>query len=113
MSLAKLPGHFFDLMQQGGAMALTSIQRIHKNVFDITIVEVAAVPNGRVLVANEHNTGRMLDGGFILQGVDKPHGIWLRFARSPRLANEALGLSYPSLGFPTSPARTAYRTTVD
>lgn len=113
MGLAKLASYFGDLVQHAGAMTLTSIQRIHKNVFDITIVEIATVSDGRVLVANEHNTGRMLDDGFILQGVDKPHGIWLRFARSPRLANEALGLSCPSLGFPTSPARTACRTTVD
>lgn len=113
MGLTKLTGHFGDLAQQGGAMAQSSIQRIHKNVFHITILEVATVPDGRVLVANEHDTRRMLDDGFIAQGAGKLHGIWLRFAQSPRQANEALALSYPSLGFPTSRARTAYRKTVD
>ncbi len=81
MGLAKLTGLFGDLTQQGTAMALAPIERIDKDVFHITIIKVAAVPNGRVLVANEHDTGRMLNDRFILQGADRPHGIWPPSAR--------------------------------
>lgn len=113
VGLAKLTGHFGDLAQQGAAMALASIRRIDKNIFHITVIEVATVPDGRVLIADKHDTSRVLNDGFILQDAALPRGIWLPFAQSPPLVSGGLVRFYPSLGSPTSREQTACRMTGD
>ena len=113
MGLAQFSCHLGDLAQQLTAMPLTAIQWINKDIFHIAVVKVTTVPNGRVLIADEHHTSRVLNDGLILQGAAKPLDTWQPFAQSQPLASAVRVLSYPSPGSPANHAQTACHRTAD
>lgn len=72
VSLADCTGHLCHFTQQCAAVALTPVQRVHKDVFNVTIFVIPTVTDRGVLITYQHHTGRMLNSWFILQDVAKP-----------------------------------------
>ncbi len=111
MGLALMACDFFDFMQQGAAVSLPPIQRIDKNILDVTVLVVAAITDGGVLIAYQHHAGRVFNEGFIFQGVAKPQGIWRQSDQSLRQVSEAPVRSCSSAAFPANRAQTVCRRT--